>query len=140
MTRQHGGQEQCAYAACVPSQQIPPNLGGKGVHGFCATAERTAGFETMEGAQRIGGLWRLYPKNYNDKIVSHNKENRSATPYGATQGQKSLHRQGGRQRWKRGPIYKAGNREHPLLIHKRHHLSISVSTSQYSPYRKKQSR
>ena len=30
---------------------------------ICSAAERTAGFESVEGAQRIGGLWRVYPKN-----------------------------------------------------------------------------
>ena len=29
---------------------------------ICAAAERTAGFETVDGAQRIGGLWTLYPR------------------------------------------------------------------------------
>ena len=30
---------------------------------ICLAAERTAGFESVEGAQRIGGQWRVYPKN-----------------------------------------------------------------------------
>ncbi len=35
---------------------------------ICAAAERTAGFETVEGAQRIGGLWRLYAKDNEARI------------------------------------------------------------------------
>ena len=35
---------------------------------ICATAERTAGLETMKGAQRIGGLWRLYDKGNDARI------------------------------------------------------------------------
>ena len=35
---------------------------------ICAAAERTAGFETVEGAQRIGGLWRLYAKDNDVRI------------------------------------------------------------------------
>eukprot|EP00745_Piridium_sociabile_P022856 TRINITY_DN35649_c0_g1_i6.p1 TRINITY_DN35649_c0_g1~~TRINITY_DN35649_c0_g1_i6.p1 ORF type:complete len:168 (-),score=32.41 TRINITY_DN35649_c0_g1_i6:30-533(-) len=31
------------------------------VPGLCVAAERCSGYESMEGAQRIGGLWRLYP-------------------------------------------------------------------------------
>ena len=30
---------------------------------ICSAAEKTSGFETIEGAQRIGGLWRIYPRN-----------------------------------------------------------------------------
>ena len=30
---------------------------------ICTVAERVAGYSTMEGAQRIGGLWRLYPNS-----------------------------------------------------------------------------
>ena len=30
---------------------------------ICSAAERTPGFESVEGAQRIGGLWRVYPKH-----------------------------------------------------------------------------
>jgi len=29
---------------------------------ICGAAEKIAGYETMEGAQLVGGLWRLYPK------------------------------------------------------------------------------
>ena len=29
---------------------------------ICQAAERTSGLESMDGAQRIRGLWRLYPK------------------------------------------------------------------------------
>ena len=29
---------------------------------ICQAAERTCGFESMDGAQRLRGLWRLYPK------------------------------------------------------------------------------
>ena len=35
---------------------------------ICAAAERTAGFETVEGAQRIGGLWRLNAKDSEARI------------------------------------------------------------------------
>ena len=35
---------------------------------ICAAAERTAGFETVESAQRIGGLWRLYAKDNEARI------------------------------------------------------------------------
>lgn len=35
---------------------------------ICVAAERTAGFETVEGAQRIGGLWRLYAKDNEARI------------------------------------------------------------------------
>ena len=35
---------------------------------ICAAAERTAGFETVEGAQRIGGLWRLYARDNDARI------------------------------------------------------------------------
>ena len=35
---------------------------------ICAAAERTAGFETVEGAQRIVGLWRLYAKDNEARI------------------------------------------------------------------------
>jgi hypothetical protein len=30
---------------------------------ICYAAEKTCGFDTIEGAQRIGGLWRIYPCN-----------------------------------------------------------------------------
>ena len=36
---------------------------------LCTAAEKTAGFETMEGAQRIGSLWRLYPKSIDARIA-----------------------------------------------------------------------
>ena len=36
---------------------------------ICAAAERTAGFETVEGAQRIRGLWRLYVKDNEARIT-----------------------------------------------------------------------
>ena len=30
---------------------------------ICAAAEKRCGFETIEGAQRIGALWRIYPRS-----------------------------------------------------------------------------
>ncbi|KAL8619141.1 hypothetical protein ACOMHN_019413 [Nucella lapillus] len=30
---------------------------------ICAAVEKTSGYETIEGAQRIGGLWRIYPRS-----------------------------------------------------------------------------
>jgi len=40
-------------------------------HEICAAAERVCGFESMIGAQRIGGLWRVYPtkREFRDKIL-----------------------------------------------------------------------
>ena len=35
---------------------------------ICSDAERTAGFETVEGAQRIGGQWKLYAKDNDTRI------------------------------------------------------------------------
>jgi len=45
---------------------------------ICAAAERTKRFELVEGAQRIGGLWRVYASD-------------RETPHGAAVGQKPLH-------------------------------------------------
>ena len=38
---------------------------------ICAAAEKVCGYESMYGAQRIGGLWRLYPtkREHRDKIL-----------------------------------------------------------------------
>ena len=36
---------------------------------LCSAAEKTAGFQSMEGAQRIGGLWRLYPTNIDARVA-----------------------------------------------------------------------
>ena len=39
------------------------------VNELCSAAEKTAGFRSMEGAQRIGGLWRLYPTNIDARVA-----------------------------------------------------------------------
>ncbi|KAL8610599.1 hypothetical protein ACOMHN_006318 [Nucella lapillus] len=36
---------------------------------ICAAAEKTSGFDSIEGAQRIGGLWRLYPKTVDARVA-----------------------------------------------------------------------
>lgn len=35
---------------------------------ICAAAEKVCGFNTIEGAQRIGGLWRLYPRSSDGRL------------------------------------------------------------------------
>ncbi|KAL8614396.1 hypothetical protein ACOMHN_007734 [Nucella lapillus] len=30
---------------------------------ICAAAEKCTGYESVEGAHRIGGLWRIYPRS-----------------------------------------------------------------------------
>ena len=35
---------------------------------ICSAAERTAGFEPVEGAQKIEGIWRLYSKDNDTRI------------------------------------------------------------------------
>ncbi|KAL8618388.1 hypothetical protein ACOMHN_050156 [Nucella lapillus] len=36
---------------------------------ICAAAEKTSGFDSIEGAQWIGGLWRLYPKTVDARVA-----------------------------------------------------------------------
>ena len=36
---------------------------------LCAAAERVCGHRTIEGAQRIGGLWRVYPKTTESRVA-----------------------------------------------------------------------
>ena len=36
---------------------------------LCRAAEKTAGFDSVIGAQRIGGLWRLYPKTMDARMA-----------------------------------------------------------------------
>ncbi|KAL8582706.1 hypothetical protein ACOMHN_058083 [Nucella lapillus] len=36
---------------------------------ICAAAEKTSGFDTIVGAQRTGGLWRLYPKTVDARVA-----------------------------------------------------------------------
>ena len=39
------------------------------VEEICAAAEKASGFETVESAQRIGELWRLYPKTVEARVI-----------------------------------------------------------------------
>ena len=39
------------------------------VNELCSVAEKTAGIRSMEGAQWIGGLWRLYPPNNDARVA-----------------------------------------------------------------------
>ena len=36
---------------------------------LCSATEKTAGFRSMERAQRIGGLWHRYPTNIDARVV-----------------------------------------------------------------------
>lgn len=36
---------------------------------ICSAAEKSCGFETIEGAQHIRGLWRIYPKTTNARVT-----------------------------------------------------------------------
>ncbi|KAL8561114.1 hypothetical protein ACOMHN_033697 [Nucella lapillus] len=36
---------------------------------ICAAVEKTSGYETIEGAQRIGGLWRMYPRSSEERLI-----------------------------------------------------------------------
>ena len=38
------------------------------VTGICWACEDVAGYKSMDGAQRIGGLWRLYPANREARV------------------------------------------------------------------------
>lgn len=35
---------------------------------ICAAAERQTGYNSIEGAQRIGGLWRIYPRSQDNRM------------------------------------------------------------------------
>ena len=69
-------------ASAVEDRGVPPvfvpcrNLPDGGdtdkpytVHEICAAAEKTSGYNTIIGAQRIGGLWRLYPKTMDSRTT-----------------------------------------------------------------------
>ena len=51
----------------VKSRDLPSKLGSNHAYRvceMCRACERVGGPQSMEGAQRIGGLWRLYPSNH----------------------------------------------------------------------------
>ena len=51
----------------VKSRDLPSKLGSDNAYRvceMCRACERVGGPQSMEGAQRIGGLWRLYPSNH----------------------------------------------------------------------------
>lgn len=35
---------------------------------ICSAVEKTSGFDSIEGAQRIGGLWRIYPRSQDARL------------------------------------------------------------------------
>ena len=39
------------------------------VHERCAAAEKTSGYNSVIGAQKIGGLWRIYPKSADNRAM-----------------------------------------------------------------------
>ena len=56
----------------VPCRNLP-DCGDRdkpySVHEICAAAEKTSGYNTIIGAQRIGGLWRIYPRTMDSRTT-----------------------------------------------------------------------
>lgn len=52
----------------IPCRNLPDSNNTEAsqysVRELCAASEKTSGYNSMIGAQRIGGLWRLYPKSF----------------------------------------------------------------------------
>ena len=52
----------------LPVRNLPPeNDMSYTVREMCSAAEKVSGFNSIIGAQRIGGLWRLYPKSFDSR-------------------------------------------------------------------------
>lgn len=47
----------------IPCRNLPDSDTQYTVREICGSAEKTSGYGSVIGAQRIGGLWRLYPKS-----------------------------------------------------------------------------
>ena len=56
----------------VPCRNLPDNGDTDNpytVREICAAAEKTSGYNTIIGAQRIGGLWRIYPRTMDSRVT-----------------------------------------------------------------------
>ena len=56
----------------IPSRNLPDNTENRiqcTVRELCAAAEKTSGYNSVIGAQKIGGLWRIYPKSADNRAV-----------------------------------------------------------------------
>ena len=67
----------------VKINNLPPSCDDITIPELCISCEEVSGHKTMEGAQRIGGLWRLYPNTTEARsklLVSGLKLNGIAVP------------------------------------------------------------
>ena len=56
----------------IPSRNLPDNTDNGiqyTVRELCAAAEKTSGYNSVIGAQKIGGLWRIYPKSAENRAM-----------------------------------------------------------------------
>ena len=56
----------------IPCRNLPDNTENGiqyTVRELCATAEETSGYNSVIGAQKIGGLWCIYPKSADNRAM-----------------------------------------------------------------------
>ena len=56
----------------IPCRNLPDNTENGiqyTVRELCAAAEKTSGYNSVIGAQKIGGLWRIYPKSADNRAM-----------------------------------------------------------------------
>ena len=56
----------------IPCRNLPDNIENGiqcTVHERCAAAGKTSGYNSVIGAQKIGGLWRIYPKSADNRAM-----------------------------------------------------------------------
>ena len=56
----------------IPCRNLPDNTENGfqyTVRELCAAAEKTSGYNSVIGAQKIGGLWRIYPKSADSRAM-----------------------------------------------------------------------
>ena len=56
----------------IPFRNLPDNTENGIQYTFrelCAAAEKTSGYNSVIGAQKIGGLWRIYPKSADNRAM-----------------------------------------------------------------------
>lgn len=56
----------------IPCRNLPDNTEHSGqytVREICAASEKTSGYNSVIGAQKIGGLWRVYPRNVDSRAA-----------------------------------------------------------------------
>ena len=59
-------------AVFIPCRKLPDNTENGIQYTFrelCAAAEKTSGYNSVIGAQKIGGLWRIYPKSADNRAM-----------------------------------------------------------------------